>query len=430
MSPIKDLNLTYQALNEQGTFSAGDTISGTVSFILIKDTKVKSVAVKAKGDAHVHWTEGTGDDKKTYTAHRRYFKEKKYCVPEKDSGTVLSKGPHQFQFSFRIPQEDIPSSFMGSSGRIVYLLEASVSRSWRFPSSIQKELRFVSKSFPHIGQALCPQSGSVSKEVGTFSKGQVNLSATVNKKACYPGDTLSAFANISNNSSKDVASKFNLLQKTVYRAGGNTNVVEKSLFKSVGDIIRPNTEATASCQVKIPDDTIYTVHNCEIISVEYYLKAYVDISFSFDPEVVFPLVLVPSSVLAFYAAEPMGPYQPAAVGGQSHSDFPPPAFPMGPNPVPIAAGACQYPPHPTQQVNMASGYNNQWPQQTTPYGFPPAAFPPAAYPQSSVQPAVPTAPTAPTAPPQFPQGENPPPYMALFPPAHDFLGRSGPDQKS
>ncbi|XP_023138109.1 arrestin domain-containing protein 3-like [Amphiprion ocellaris] len=427
MSPIKDLNLTYQALNEQGTFSAGDTISGTVSFILTKDTKVKSVAVKAKGDAHVHWTEGTGDDKKTYTAHRRYFKEKEYCVAEKDSGTVLSKGPHQFKFNFRIPQEDMPSSFMGSSGRIVYLLEASISRSWRFPSSIQKELSFVSKSFPHIGQALCPQSGSVSKEVGTFSKGQVNLSATVNKKACYPGDTLSAFANISNNSTKDVTSKFNLVQKTVYRAGGNTNVVQKSLFKSVGDVIHPNTEATASCQVKIPDDAIYTVHNCEIISIEYYLKAYVDISFSFDPEVVFPLVLVPSSVLAFYTAEPMGPYQPAAVGGQSYSDFPPPAFPMGPNPVPIGPGACQYPPHPTQQVNMTSGYNNQWPQQTTPYGFPPAAFPPAAYPPSSVQPA---APTAPTAPPQFPQGEDPPPYMALYPPAHDFLGSSGPDQKS
>lgn len=423
MSPIKDLNLTYEALNEEVTFSAGDTITGTVSFNLTKDTKVKCVAVKAKGDAHVHWTEGSGDDKKSYSAHRRYFKEKQYCVPENDSGTVLPKGPHQFKFQFKIPLEDMPSSFKGFNGKIVYMLEARISRSWRFPSWTQEELNFVSKSFPHIGQALCPQSGSVSKEVGTFSKGQVHLSATVNRKACSPGDTLSAFAKITNNSTKDVSSKFNLIQKIVYRASGSTNVSENSLFKSVGDIIHPNAEATATCQVQIPSDAIYTLHNCEILSVEYYLKAYVDISFSFDPEVVFPLVIVPASVVAFHAAEPMGPYPPAAVGGQSYSDFPPPAFPMGPAPVPIGSGACQYPPGPTQQVEMTSGYNNQWPQQTTPYG-PTAAFPHAAYPPSLVQP------PAPTAPPQFPQGENPPPYTSIYPPAYDFLGSSESDRKS
>lgn len=86
MSPIKDFSLTYEALNEEDTFSDGDTVTGTVAFALTKETKVKSLFVKVKGDANVHWTEGSGDDERSYSAHRRYFKLKEYLVAEKDKG--------------------------------------------------------------------------------------------------------------------------------------------------------------------------------------------------------------------------------------------------------------------------------------------------------------------------------------------------------
>ena len=38
----------------------------------------------------------------------------------------------------------------------------------------------------------CPQSGSAKKEVGVFSKGEVQMSATVNRKACSPGKLTTA----------------------------------------------------------------------------------------------------------------------------------------------------------------------------------------------------------------------------------------------
>lgn len=80
MSPIKDFKLIYEAANQEGTFSAGDTIVGTATFKLSDETKVKSIAVKVKGEARVHWTEGTGDHKRTHSDHRTYFKEKVYMV--------------------------------------------------------------------------------------------------------------------------------------------------------------------------------------------------------------------------------------------------------------------------------------------------------------------------------------------------------------
>lgn len=89
MSPVKDFNLTYETLNEEGTFSEGDTLAGTLSFTLTKDTKVKSIFVKAKGEAHVHWTEGSGDNETSYSAHRRYFKLKEVLVAENAKGRPM-----------------------------------------------------------------------------------------------------------------------------------------------------------------------------------------------------------------------------------------------------------------------------------------------------------------------------------------------------
>lgn len=86
------------------------------------------------------------------------------------------------------------------------------------------------------------------------------------------GDTLSVVAKICNSSSKEMRPKFSLQQKTVYRASGSTNTSDKSLIKIVGDTIKLNSEETVSCQVKIPADVIYTLNNCEILSVDYYLK--------------------------------------------------------------------------------------------------------------------------------------------------------------
>ncbi|TMS03967.1 Arrestin domain-containing protein 3 [Larimichthys crocea] len=265
------------------------------------------------------------------------------------------------------------------------------------------------------GLFQCPHSGSVDKEIGVFSKGQVQLSATVDRKVCSPGDTLSVVAKICNSSSKKMKPKFSVEQRVVYSSRTNSTCSFQSVCKMVGDTLQRH-EETVSCQLKIPADAVHTIRNCEILSVEYCLKVYLDISFAVDPEVVLPLVIVPSTFATLHPGEAMGPYPAGPPGAPSYNDFPPPAFPAGPCPVPtgppylapVGPGSYGYPaPYPAQQANATSGFNNQWPQQVTPYGFQTAAFPP-----SSVQH------QGPTAPPVFQQGEDPPNYMSLFPSSH------------
>ena len=86
MPTTKDLTLTYDALNEERTFSEGDTLTGTVTMCLKKDTKVKSFFVKLKGDANVRWSQEIGENQLIHTAHWRYFKLKQYLIPENTKG--------------------------------------------------------------------------------------------------------------------------------------------------------------------------------------------------------------------------------------------------------------------------------------------------------------------------------------------------------
>ncbi|XP_059193795.1 arrestin domain-containing protein 3-like [Centropristis striata] len=315
MCRIKDFNLEYTAPNRENIFSEGDTIEGTVTFTLTKDTKIKSMMVKAKGDADVRWTEGNGEDDKIYSDHRRYFLLEEYLVEKNLKGTVLPRGIHRFKFRFQIPKRDMPPSFKGTHGNIAYMLEAKISRRWHFSTVLQKEFKFFSKSFLHPRLSV-PQSGSVGKKMGGFSKGEVQMSATVNTKVCSQGDTLSIDAKICNSSSKKMRLKFSLVQRTEFRDSGSTAISNKSVFEKVGETIRKYSEETVSCQMKIPVDDIFTIHNCDIISVDYYLKVYLDIGSASNPGVEFPLIIVPSGSVNLQSGESVGPYPAGAVGGQ------------------------------------------------------------------------------------------------------------------
>ncbi|XP_019949203.1 arrestin domain-containing protein 3-like [Paralichthys olivaceus] len=321
MSPIKDFTLTYEAFNPEG-FSEGDTITGTVTLILTKDTKVKSIFVKAKGDASVRWLEVNANGWQFHRAHRRCFKVKEYLVKEAAKGTVLPQGVNHFKFSLTFPLMDMPSSFKGPHGKIVYMLKAKVSRSSGQPSQVQRKIMFISKSLLHLNQVEL--NGSVYKEMGIFSKTKVKMFVTVDRRIYSPGDTVSVVVNIHNSTSKKMKPKFILQQKTRYSTRISVKTCVKHLCKMVGDTITPKSQQTVSCQLKIPDDAFHTVTNCELISVECYLKVYLDISFATDPEVVFPLVISPFSSVR---AEAVETYPAGASGGLSESDFSPSALP-------------------------------------------------------------------------------------------------------
>uniref|UniRef100_A0A8C1Z6C6 Arrestin-like N-terminal domain-containing protein n=1 Tax=Cyprinus carpio TaxID=7962 RepID=A0A8C1Z6C6_CYPCA len=91
---IKKLSLQYNQINESNTFSSGDIVEGRVVLEVTKEIKVNSFFVKLTGDAHVSWSEGSGDDETTYSDHERYFKLKQYFIQDRtcERNTTLLYG--------------------------------------------------------------------------------------------------------------------------------------------------------------------------------------------------------------------------------------------------------------------------------------------------------------------------------------------------
>lgn len=86
MSPIKDLTLVYSDPNIDGTFSEGDAVEGTVSFGLTRETKVRNIQVKLKGEARVKFDIGLGDSRIVCTEHKTYFKIKTLLLEQNNEG--------------------------------------------------------------------------------------------------------------------------------------------------------------------------------------------------------------------------------------------------------------------------------------------------------------------------------------------------------
>lgn len=151
-------------------------------------------------------------------------------------------------------------------------------------------------------------------------------------------------------------------------------------------------------------------------------QVYLDISFAFDPEVKFPVVIVPPGFTSgHHPAVTADPYPAGAFGGPSNSDFSPPRVAMSPYSVSPHAGRYGHPgaqsysspppQYPAQPAYMSAGYNNPVP---TPYGDPFSS------PSSVVHP-PPTAPPPPSAPAIQPPPFSPQFYSSPSAPAYNML---------
>uniref|UniRef100_A0A3B4AJE0 Arrestin-like N-terminal domain-containing protein n=1 Tax=Periophthalmus magnuspinnatus TaxID=409849 RepID=A0A3B4AJE0_9GOBI len=81
--------LKYNKLNEQGTYSAGDSLTGQVVVVTSKETRVQCFYVRAKGKAKVTWSEGSGPNTVVHQDKRKYFYFEHIILQDKNKGDGL-----------------------------------------------------------------------------------------------------------------------------------------------------------------------------------------------------------------------------------------------------------------------------------------------------------------------------------------------------
>nr|XP_057925933.1 arrestin domain-containing protein 3-like [Doryrhamphus excisus] len=246
-----------------------------------------------KGKANVEWTEHYGKTFVVYHDKEKYFSIKTFVIQDGQGNNNVTQGCHMYPFTFQIPQQDLPSSFKDSSGKIKYTLEANLSRSMRVDSKAKTHFTVVHKGScdPTL---MVPQRDIIDKKMSLFSSGSVSMEVTIDKSCFFQGEDMKVVAYIQNRSSQSVRPKYCLYKKYSYFAKSERRVETKNILKEVGDSIPPFTGHNVIRFITIPLTTCESILNCNIIKAEYRLKVYLDVKYASDPEIKFPVVIVPA----------------------------------------------------------------------------------------------------------------------------------------
>ncbi|XP_070761240.1 arrestin domain-containing protein 3-like [Enoplosus armatus] len=306
---VKNFNITFNVLNEGHTFSSGDQMTGHISFDLTKATKITSITMALSGRANVHWSTGGGGRRKRrrrrrhYSAKLDFFNFKSVILQDNSAigGTEkLQPGTHVYPFTCQLPHGNFPSSFRGVHGQIVYALTVGITRPWHLSKDFVTELNFVNRIDTNQPELQAPLSGSNNMTLCYLwcASGPITMTASIEKKAFIPGETVKIFCDFSNSSSRTATPKVRLQQKQVYYTlKAQKSIFFKNLASAAGQYLSAHTsDVRTEIVLSIPTSASLSISNCSIMDIEYFIEVSLSVTASPDLSVLFPIILCDTPV--------------------------------------------------------------------------------------------------------------------------------------
>ncbi|XP_053277255.1 arrestin domain-containing protein 3 [Pleuronectes platessa] len=301
---VKHLLLEYNKLNERGTFSPGDVLSGKVTVVTNKETKVQRFLVRAKGKAEVTWCEQEGQTTAVQSDKRKYFYFEHIILQDKNKGDgseVISPGRNVYPFTFVIPNRDMPSSYEGKWGKITYSLRAQLTQSIWLVHKTKMEFPFLTKSeFPFASRSETMIIGLKEQQSATtisfYGLGKVTMNVISEKMGVKQGEAMGVSVEVLNDSARTVTPKFYLCEKQTFVAQSKRTVHTHDVLFGTGDSVPAQTSRVVTKVLSIPPQTHPTFLNCCLMKLEYRIKVTLDVPLARDPEIKLPLVVLQGSL--------------------------------------------------------------------------------------------------------------------------------------
>ncbi|XP_076015979.1 arrestin domain-containing protein 3-like [Genypterus blacodes] len=355
---IKTFSIEYDAINSNNTFTNGDTINGRIILETSKETKIQSLLFTGKGKAQVRWHDYYGQKQHVFWANDKYYSVKHHILREarQDGTEVIGKGRHVFPFSFKIPDRNMPSTFTSVTGKIIHKVKAELKQSMKLTKKAETHFTFVSKADMNIPGLMEPQNGCKDKSVTFFGSGNISMDIHTKQMGYKQGETLQVTAKISNRSTRTVKPKFVLYEKQSFFAQGSRKLFTKEIIKEKIEPLESSGTQTVTKTITIPKGLPASILNCPIIRLEYRLRVYLDVKCAQNPEVKFPIVILPASGIPATAQ----PYDYAAFSPNPPAWGPAPpqpaAYPLVGPPPPYGA----YGPNPSQDPDLSYGVDRKY----------------------------------------------------------------------
>ncbi|XP_068461109.1 arrestin domain-containing protein 3-like [Clinocottus analis] len=295
---VKHLSVDYNKVNEQGTFSPGDTLSGRVTVVTSGGTKVQCFLVKAKGKAKVTWHKQEGQATRTHEDKRKYFHFEHIFIQDKNKGDgseIIRSGRNVYPFSFVIPNTDMPSSYEGKWGKITYSLQAQLTQSIWLVHKTKTEFPFLTKSeFPFASKSEMIIIGLKEQQYATrisfYGSAKVVMNVTSEKLGVKQGEAMVVSVEVLNDSARTVTPTFYLCEKQTFAAQSERIVHTNETLFGTGDPIAAETSQSTTKVLSIRPQLHPSFFNCCMMRLEYRLKVRLD--GPRDAEIKLPLVIL------------------------------------------------------------------------------------------------------------------------------------------
>ncbi|XP_068775688.1 arrestin domain-containing protein 2 isoform X2 [Struthio camelus] len=277
-------------------WGSGELLRGRVQLELRGALRLRALEVCARGHATVHWLEshsvGLNIVYCDYTACQTFLHRHCQLIPDNGEVTVLPAGRHEFPFTFQLP-ETLVTSFEGKHGSVRYWVKAKLHRPWSTVKKAKKEFTVIEPIDINTPALLAPQAGAKEKLARAWycNRGQVSVTAKIDRKGYTPGEVIPIFAEIDNCTNRAVVPKAAIIQTQTFIARGTKKQKKSVVTSIVGDSIAAGKrEVWHGRALKIPPVGPSILH-CRIIQVEYSLKVCVDIPGTSKLLLELPLVI-------------------------------------------------------------------------------------------------------------------------------------------
>lgn len=283
--------------NPSGVYFGGDVVQGKMLFGLEGSAKkARGVRVEIKGKSEVRWTSGSGDNKKTYQDTETYIDERQYVIGDSSNEMHIAAGDYEYPFQFQLPVE-IPSSFVGEHGDIVYRVKGVIDRPWKFDHEAVAFFNVVGVYDLNLDpEAGNPQTVSDQKTLGCLCciSGPVSATVKVNRSGYVPGETIYLEATADNESDSMIEkTQVKLVQSILFYAQGQEKEDKTTILElEKGEVEPGESENWQDTALHIPALPPSKLIHCDNIEIKYNIVFRVmPIGCSFSLRVFVPVVI-------------------------------------------------------------------------------------------------------------------------------------------
>ncbi|XP_074784108.1 arrestin domain-containing protein 2 isoform X4 [Athene noctua] len=293
---VRSLSVELEDGQVCGAYCSGEVLRGRVRLELRGALRLRALEVYARGRALAQWLEnhsvGLNIVYCDYTASQTFLNRRCQLIPDNGEVTILQAGRHEFPFTFQLP-ETLATSFEGKHGSVRYWVKAKLHRPWSTVKKVKKEFTVIEPIDINTPALLAPQAGAKEKLARAWycNRGQVSVTAKIDRKGYTPGEVIPIFAEIDNCTTRAVVPKAAIIQTQTFIARGTKKQKKSVVTSIVGDSIAAGKrEVWHGRALKIPP-VGPSILQCRIIQVEYSLKVCVDIPGTSKLLLELPLVI-------------------------------------------------------------------------------------------------------------------------------------------